>query len=101
MSGGNEYSLAWALTGLEEPNWSTLEQRRQVKTLRPYARTADPVWVNAALAHFSDLDALTQKTANLRTGRKSFRGAEQGNQDEKPKGPRGGKKGAKGAEQEE
>ena len=67
VQGGTDYALAWSMTGIEEPPWTTLEAHRPRplghSSALPHAMLADPTWVATNLQHLTDLGALADRTA--------------------------------------
>ena len=52
------WPLAWLLSLLPEPPWTTMMRRRDAMPLRPFGRLADPKWVAAAAGYVRDMDRL-------------------------------------------
>lgn len=48
--------LAWLLTGMQEPPFHLLTNRRKQPGLQPFARLCPPAWVSGNLAYLRDLD---------------------------------------------
>ena len=76
LEGGSHYTLAWLLTGLEEPPWAEIQARGStVRGLNPHAKLADPKWVAVQLAYLRDVDLLHERTQKTHKGQKPPKGA--------------------------
>ena len=68
VQGGSSYQLAWLMTGLEEPQWERLAQRKPPKldasqpSSTTFSRLADPRQVTANLAFMEDLSSIASRT---------------------------------------
>ena len=49
------------LTGLEEPPFSTVQQRKPRPGSAPHGKLVEPSWVAAQLAYLKDLDTMAER----------------------------------------
>ena len=66
VQSGTDHQLAWLLTGLQEPNFASIEKRiPRPATARKHAALADPRWVAACLGYVRDMDIIDERTKKM------------------------------------
>ena len=54
--------LAWLLSGLPEPSWSTMMRRKS--GIKPFAKSCPSLWASANLAYLREMDWLSSKISS-------------------------------------
>eukprot|EP00439_Symbiodinium_sp_Y106_P006048 s5662_g1.t1 len=54
--------LAWLLTGLPEPSWSTMMRKKS--GLKPFAKSCPSLWASANLAYLREMDWLSSRMSS-------------------------------------
>ena len=54
--------LAWLLTGLPEPSWSTMMRKKS--GLKPFAKSCPSLWASANLAYLREMDWLSSRLSS-------------------------------------
>lgn len=67
----SSWGLAWLLTLLPEPPWTSMARRPDLQALRPYSKLASTQWVSAALSFTRDVE-------RIKAARREIRAAEPG-----------------------
>ena len=62
------WSLAWLLSLLPDPPWSSMLRRADAHALRPYSKLADTRWVSASLSFLRDVERIKAARRDTKPG---------------------------------